>query len=578
MRDRQFRVPTRRGSRSLAGDISLRGPVLLLGLALILAAILAVQGIAAARARHRVAEDTLREASAGATTAVTTRLAAALPGALQFAFLEPLVAVRSQGSVRDRVDAFAKALLADTTAHRLTTGARYAFHVDLRTGAVVARPTEPSAEVRTWLVDTITARARRLSPERRTTTLLLRYGRGGDGAFVVMSSASFGVVFDQRAGTDRAIAYALVYDSTGLPLGAFGFESSPAALITPLAQQTADEPLVLPSALLRGIATDSVFSLTVSVQHGDVLYRSPARFQERFASLDTLPETAGGLVVRGALRADAAARLVAGGLPPSGLPLLLSVFALTMGVIIIALVQLQRAEELARLRSGFIAGVSHELRTPLTQIRLLAEMLVDRDVRTEEERARSIAIIHEESERLSALVETVLTFERLERGRLRPKVAPLSLRDTLQTVLDAFAPLARSRGSNVELRIEGAPIVRADAYALRQSLFALLENALKFGPAGQVITVGAAAHAGHVRIWVDDEGPGIPPSERRRVWQPYARLDRDVAGTTGGTGIGLAVVRRLTRMQHGRCWAEATPTGGARIVIELPLQLAPAED
>jgi signal transduction histidine kinase len=123
--------------------------------------------------------------------------------------------------------------------------------------------------------------------------------------------------------------------------------------------------------------------------------------------------------------------------------------------------------------------------------------------------------------------------------------------------------------------------VTADRNALRQILLNLLDNAAKYGPAEQTISVGSGAPAtdeSRVRFWVDDEGPGIPANDRDRVWEPYVRLNRAVESATGGSGIGLSVVRELVTLHGGAAWIEAArASGGARVVVELPAR-APVAD
>jgi signal transduction histidine kinase len=114
-------------------------------------------------------------------------------------------------------------------------------------------------------------------------------------------------------------------------------------------------------------------------------------------------------------------------------------------------------------------------------------------------------------------------------------------------------------------------VVSFDRDALRQILLNLLDNAVKYGPAGQTITVSSEVVGDRARISVEDQGPGIPHVDRLRVWEPYVRLNRDVESATGGSGIGLSVVRELVTLHGGRTRAEGGPSGGARVVIELPL-------
>jgi signal transduction histidine kinase len=118
-------------------------------------------------------------------------------------------------------------------------------------------------------------------------------------------------------------------------------------------------------------------------------------------------------------------------------------------------------------------------------------------------------------------------------------------------------------------------VAPVDADALRQMLLNLLDNAVKYGPAGQTVTLGLTANDGRARIWVDDQGPGIPAADRERIWDRFWRLERDRGSAVAGTGIGLSVVRELVALHGGRAWAEDAPTSsgraGSRFVIELPL-------
>jgi len=234
------------------------------------------------------------------------------------------------------------------------------------------------------------------------------------------------------------------------------------------------------------------------------------------------------------------------------------------------------------MRTEFVSGVSHELRTPLAQIRWFAELLHMGKLRSEDERLRSAGIIDQEARRLTYLVENVLNFSRAEKGTNRVSLSPSDFDHEIRDVLELFAPLARARQMSLDARLDAGAVVHLDRDALRQILLNLLDNAVKYGPAGQTIVVGSEVSAERARVWVEDQGPGIPHDERVRVWEPYVRLKRDVESSTGGSGIGLSVVRELVAMHGGRARAESGPGGGARVVIEFPLSRgevghAPAE-
>jgi signal transduction histidine kinase len=251
--------------------------------------------------------------------------------------------------------------------------------------------------------------------------------------------------------------------------------------------------------------------------------------------------------------------------------LLFTLFGLTAGLIVIALYQLRRESEIAALRTDFVSGVSHELRTPLAQIRMFAETLVLGRVRSEEERRRSLEIIDQEARRLTHLVENLLHFSRSERQSLRVAPAPAVLGPLVRSVVESFTPLAETRKVRLRVSLADGVVGCVDEGALRQMLLNLLDNAVKYGPDGQTVTVGIDPSVGdRARLWVQDQGPGVPPADRDRIWDQFWRLERDRGSAVAGTGIGLSVVRELAALHRGRAWVEVAPGGGARFVIEVP--------
>jgi signal transduction histidine kinase len=233
---------------------------------------------------------------------------------------------------------------------------------------------------------------------------------------------------------------------------------------------------------------------------------------------------------------------------------------------------MQREQELARVRSDFLAGASHELRTPLAQIRMFAELLRKGSLDRPGEAVRALGIIEKEASRLSILVENVLNYARLRR-RAETHAAtvspvPTEISRDVEQVVASFALLAAERGARVVSAVEGAPNALADSQALRQVLLNFLENAAKYGPSGQTITVGARVEGSRVRLWVDDEGAGIPEAERAEVWTAFYRGTTAEHSGQGGSGIGLAVVRDLVLQHGGSVAVERAPGGGARFVAE----------
>ncbi len=295
-----------------------------------------------------------------------------------------------------------------------------------------------------------------------------------------------------------------------------------------------------------------------------------------------------GVAVRARAGAGAARRVVVPERRRGRLALLALLAAATGGLAVVALRQLRRAQELVRLRADFTSSVSHELRTPLAQIRLFGETLALGRVRGDAERRAAAEAVVREARRLERLVENVLHVARTERRLNRPRLQVVALAPLAADVAGDFAPLAPD--ARVEALVptgpDGGPLAGpAEPGALRQVLLNLLDNAARYGPPGQTIAIGAAAAAGGaVDVWVDDAGPGIPPAARARVWEPFVRLGRgDLAGAAGGraagspgSGLGLAVVADLARLQGGRAWVRDAPGGGARVGLTLRAAPAPA--
>jgi signal transduction histidine kinase len=304
--------------------------------------------------------------------------------------------------------------------------------------------------------------------------------------------------------------------------------------------------------------------------NGHLVFKSDVQYSEMFTGSYKL-DYFGGLKSVVALRPTLAKTLLIGELPSERLPLLLGVLALSAALATIGVMQLRRESELARLRSDFIASVSHELRTPLAQVRMFAETLLLGRVRSDEERLRSLQIVDQEARRLTHLVENILQFSRAEREAIRLSPVPSELGSQVLEAIEAFAPVARARHVAIQTALEDDIVCVVDPAALRQILLNLLDNAVKYGPLGQTVTITVRRAGDRARIIVDDEGPGIPPEYRNRIWEPYQRLESAVDAAVAGSGIGLAVVAQLVALHGGRAWAEGAPGKGARFLVELPL-------
>jgi len=573
------------------------GTVLLLALALVLVAVLVYQAQDAVRSHQRIAEATLNDYASFADWQLTQQAKSSVLSAV----ITSLSAQASRVDPRRLAETVTSPEQAEADARAITEpwcrclgGVKYFFRYDWSDGTFRTTANDlPDAAI-AWARDTIASYARSLPPITgpRPTTFGSPDARFGAlrPLAVVVNNDSYGMVFADaargRVAVDSSVPQLLVFvvvrePSAGRPVVIYGYATDPRTYLAPTLSLIHRRNALLPPSLLRETSPDSILAISVTTLDGSEIYRSPGRFESAHSAADTLEANFGRLVMHVGLRPELASQLIVGGLPRSRLPLLAGVFVLTAGLLGVAVVQLHRQQELARLRTEFVSGVSHELRTPLAQIRWFAELLHLGKLRSDDERTRSAGIIDQEARRLTYLVENVLNFSRAEKGTNRIKAASLDLDAEIRDAVEMFAPLARSRRMTVRVSAAEGLIVTADRDALRQILLNLLDNAAKYGPAGQTISVGSAAapSGGRVRFWVEDQGPGIPAADRDRVWEPYVRLSRSTESATGGSGIGLSVVRELVTLHGGAAWIEGSSAeGGARVVVELPAQSAPADE
>ena len=325
---------------------------------------------------------------------------------------------------------------------------------------------------------------------------------------------------------------------------------------------------LLPRTFTEGRRNRDVLAVRVADAAGRPLFDSaPGVTSPLNAHLD-LPGRVGALALDVVIRPEVAGTLLIGGLPRSRLPFLLGLLALAAALSIVAVAQLRREGELARVRADFVSSVSHELRTPLAQIRLYVETMRLGRAASEADRAWALERVDRETTRLTHLVDKVLRFSTAGRG-LSAAPERVDAAAAVSQIVEEFRPLALSRRATIALATAPAPPVTVAADGLRHIVLNLLDNAVKYGPPGQTVRVDVAPVGGEVRIAVADEGSGVPAREREAIWLPFRR--GAAAGAEGGSGIGLTVVRSTVEQAGGRAWVESAEGGGARFVVALPV-------
>jgi signal transduction histidine kinase len=235
----------------------------------------------------------------------------------------------------------------------------------------------------------------------------------------------------------------------------------------------------------------------------------------------------------------------------------------------------QSAREVVALserRSRFVSSVTHELKTPLTNIRMYIEMLEQGIARDPEREQEYFRILGSESSRLSRLINNVLEFSKFEKKQTRLDLQEGTLEEVIQEVKEVMQEKLRQEGFNLNVQIEELSPFKYDREAMIQILINLIDNSMKFGKSmpSREITLKVWSEQDTAKISVSDTGPGIPPHDLKKVFDDFYRVDGDLTRTTGGTGIGLALVKKLVTLMGGSVGARNNDGPGCTITISLP--------
>ncbi len=249
-------------------------------------------------------------------------------------------------------------------------------------------------------------------------------------------------------------------------------------------------------------------------------------------------------------------------------------WAAVLGAVATGAAALRSGLALADRRARFVAAVTHELRTPLTTFRMYSEMLARGMVEDPDRRQRYLETLEDEAERLSALVENVLAYARIEEGRGGARTVATTVADLAARLLPPLERRAARAGARLDFAVEGDPAtpLRTDGDALGQVLLNLVDNACKYGlPAtGGGVEVRLGATGGRLSARVRDGGPGVPRALRGRIFRPFDRGARDASDPAQGVGLGLALSRAVASTLGGTLEVDDAPGGGAEFRLDVP--------
>ena len=228
---------------------------------------------------------------------------------------------------------------------------------------------------------------------------------------------------------------------------------------------------------------------------------------------------------------------------------------------------------LAKLKSDFVSNVSHELRTPLALIRLYAETLELGRITTREKKQQYYRIVRKESERLTALINNILDFSRIEAGRKEYEFRETDIGDLVHNTLDSYRYQIEQQGFAFEEKIDdNLPPVIVDREAIARAVVNLVNNALKYSADDKFLGVKLYRDNGAVKLEVIDHGIGIARRDQSKIFEKFYRTGDPLVHNTKGSGLGLSLVRHITEAHGGEIEVESTPGKGSRFIISLPLK------
>ncbi len=232
------------------------------------------------------------------------------------------------------------------------------------------------------------------------------------------------------------------------------------------------------------------------------------------------------------------------------------------------------AEEASRMKSEFLSNMSHELRTPLNSVIGFSDILSNGLIGDLTDRQKKyINNINKSGKKLLELINNILELSRIESGRMKLNIGEVNIRILIIDVLLLTGTMASKKDILLDNYIDDQiPLVKADAEKIRDVLYNLIENAIKFTPSGGSVHIGASLKGDKLEIKVADTGIGISDKDKERIFRPFEQADGSTTRKYGGTGLGLMLVKEYVNMHNGDIWLKSHPGEGTEFTFTIPIQ------
>ena len=235
---------------------------------------------------------------------------------------------------------------------------------------------------------------------------------------------------------------------------------------------------------------------------------------------------------------------------------------------VLVLQDITRQRKLDNMRKEFVANVSHELRTPLTSIATYTETLIEGALDDSETAMEFLKVVNDEARRMSVLVSDLLELSRIDSKHMALEMDVVDLVALINLSLRQGQILADKKGQRIELDMPGTPcFIEANAARINQVVSNIVSNSIKYSPPGTIIKVTMETTEKYYRIFIQDEGMGIPPESLGRIFERFYRVDKARSRAMGGTGLGLAIVKEIMEEHGGRVHASSHPGQGTTMVL-----------